>query len=73
MSSPAFLLLKQILKGAKLIMAIYHFYLKNGKQGSAKLHCDYIFREGRYGSGKMKEELVHKEAGNLPFLAQTAS
>ena len=54
-------------------MAIFHFHLKNGKNGNGKLHCDYINREGRYGSAKMKEELVHKECGNLPFWAQSAS
>lgn len=54
-------------------MAIFHFFLKNGKQGKGKAHCDYIFREGRFGNGKMKEELVFKEAGNIPHWAKSAS
>ena len=73
-ASPSLLPLKHnFTKGMILSMAIYHFYLKNGKNGNGKLHCDYINREGRYGSAKMKEELVHKECGNLPFWAQSAS
>lgn len=54
-------------------MAIYHFHLKHGKAGNGKKHCDYINREGRYGSAKMKEELLYKEVGNLPSWAKSAS
>ena len=56
-----------------LFMAIFHLHLKTGKQGNGRLHCDYINREGRYGSGKMKEELVYKECGNLPHWAKSPS
>ncbi len=54
-------------------MATYHFSLKQGKVGKAKMHCDYINREGRYANGKMKEELVYKESGNLPIWAKSAT
>lgn len=47
-------------------MATYHCSVKRGKSGCAKAHCDYITREGRFSKGKKKEELVYKEAGNLP-------
>lgn len=47
-------------------MATYHCSVKKGKTGSAKAHCDYITREGKFSKGKKKEELVYKEAGNLP-------
>ena len=39
------------------IMATFHFNVKPGKVGSAEAHCEYINREGRYASGKRKEEL----------------
>lgn len=57
----------------EVIMATYHFSLKQGKVGKAKMHCDYINREGRYANGKMKEELVYKESGNLPIWAKSAT
>lgn len=57
----------------EVIMATYHFSLKQGKVGKAKMHCDYINREGRYANGKMKEELVYKESGNLPMWAKSAN
>ncbi|WP_455654362.1 MobA/MobL family protein [Phascolarctobacterium sp.] len=47
-------------------MATYHCSVKKGKAGISKAHCDYITREGRFSKGKKKEELVYKEAGNLP-------
>lgn len=54
-------------------MTTFHCSIKKGKTGNAKLHCDYINREGRYANGKIKEELVYKEAGNLPSWAKTGS
>lgn len=54
-------------------MATYHCSIKQGKVGNAKQHCDYIFREGRYASGEMKEELVYKGSGNLPSWAINAN
>lgn len=47
-------------------MATYHCSVKKGKAGSGKAHCDYITREGKFSKSKKKEELVYKEAGNLP-------
>ena len=54
-------------------MATYHFALKQGKVGNAKLHCDYINREGKYARGTKKEELAYKESGNLPHWATSAA
>lgn len=60
------------LKMEALKLATYHCAVKQGKTGNAKKHCDYIYREGRYAGGKMKEDLVYKELGNLPSWAQCA-
>ena len=54
-------------------MATYHLSLKDGKVGTAKLHCEYINREGRYARGKKQEELAYKESGNLPSWAEDAA
>ena len=51
-------------------MATYHCSVKYGKCGYAGLHADYIMREGCYAEGPKKEELVHKESGNLSSWAK---
>lgn len=47
-------------------MATYHLQLKHGTNRNGQDHSEYIRREGRYSHGKMKEELIYKEYGNLP-------
>lgn len=47
-------------------MASYHLSIKHGGVGSGRPHADYICREGKYASEKLKEQLVYKENGNLP-------
>lgn len=54
-------------------MSTFHCSIKQGKVGKGKNHCDYINREGRYSSGKMKEELVYKESGNVPYWAKSVN
>lgn len=54
-----------ILKGGE-IMATYHCQVKHGGVGKATPHSDYICREGKYASEKLKEQLVYKEHGNMP-------
>lgn len=51
-------------------MATNHFALKYGKTGYAKMHAEYILREGRYAWSRKAEELVYKESGNLPQWAK---
>ena len=47
-------------------MATYHCSVKHGNVGNARPHADYICREGKFGTAKMKEQLVYKESGNMP-------
>lgn len=47
-------------------MATYHCQVKHGGVGKGLPHADYICREGKYSTGKMKEDLVYKESGNMP-------
>ena len=47
-------------------MATYHCSVKHGTVGIARPHANYICREGKYGTAKMKEQLVYKESGNMP-------
>lgn len=47
-------------------MATYHLTLKHGQTRNGQIHSEYIRREGRYSHGKMKEQLVYSEYGNLP-------
>lgn len=53
-------------------MATYHCKLNKGKSGYCLRHTNYILREGKYSkevSGR--EDLVYKEAGNLPMWANS--
>lgn len=50
-------------------MATYHCSFKHGAVTHATPHHDYICREGKYGTARMKEQLVYKESGNLPEFA----
>jgi MobA/MobL family len=52
-------------------MATFHCSVKAGKSGSGGAHADYIEREGKYAS-KSKDDLEHKETGNLPKFAETS-
>jgi len=51
-------------------MASFHFAVKGGNVGQGTRHADYICREGAYGHGELKEELVYKEHGNMPEWAK---
>ena len=51
-------------------MATYHCSVKKGKSGKGSPHANYIMREGEFSNAKMKEDLVHKEHGNLPSWAK---
>lgn len=50
-------------------MATYHCTFKHGAVTHAVPHQDYICREGKYGTQRMKEQLVYQESGNLPAFA----
>lgn len=50
-------------------MATYHCSFKHGGVTHAIPHHDYICRDGKYGTTRMKEQLVYKESGNLPEFA----
>lgn len=50
-------------------MATYHCTFKHGAVTHAIPHQNYICREGKYGTQRMKEQLVYKESGNLPAFA----
>jgi len=52
-------------------MASFHCSVKVGKSGSGAAHADYIEREGKYAS-KSKDDLEHKESGNMPEFAETS-
>ena len=47
-------------------MATFHCQVRNGGVGHACAHADYISREGKYGTARLKEQLVYTESGNLP-------
>lgn len=52
-------------------MASFHCSVKVGKSGSGAAHANYIEREGKYAS-KSKDDLEHKESGNMPEFAETS-
>ena len=52
-------------------MASFHCSVKVGKSGSGAAHADYIEREGKFAS-KSKDDLEHKESGNMPEFAETS-
>jgi hypothetical protein len=52
-------------------MATFHCQVKAGKSGSGGAHADYIERDGKYAS-KSKDDLEHRETGNLPKFAETS-
>lgn len=51
-------------------MATYHCSFRHGSVGRGVPHANYICREGKYGSVRMKEQLVYQESGNLPEFAK---
>lgn len=52
-------------------MATFHCSVKSGAAGSGGGHADYIERDGKYAS-KSKDDLEHRETGNLPKFAETS-
>ena len=51
-------------------MATYHCSFRHGSVGRGVPHANYICREGKYGSVRMKEQLVYRESGNMPEFAK---
>ena len=51
-------------------MATYHCSFRHGSVGRGVSHANYICREGKYGSVRMKEQLVYQESGNMPEFAK---
>lgn len=51
-------------------MAEYRLHCKVGKVGMAKAHAEYILRENKYSK---KEDLIHKESGNMDCIIDGTS
>jgi hypothetical protein len=50
-------------------MAMFHLEVKSCKRGTAASHAAYITRQGKYGKGEGRGDLVAKGYGNLPGFA----